>query len=305
MRYQLTLLLTCLVLLVQAQQRYSTVTYFETDSFSLELDLFLPETPSPVLKPLLIYVHGGGFSGGDRAGGHKLCAYLSEKGIAAATITYTLYMKDKSFSCDGILSEKIQAIRLAANQLWQATAFFEGQAEKYGIDPSKIFIAGSSAGAETVLHAAFWDRSVMQLYGDPLPGRFQYAGLIGGAGAIMDMNGIMPKTAIPAMLFHGTVDPLVPYGTAAHHYCDTDATGWLMLFGSHSIYERYRDIGADVELHSFCGGGHGFAGAYFYKDQERVADFINRVLDGAHFQNHLIFQKGDKDAPEGQVFCHD
>lgn len=305
MRHQLTLLLTCLVVLVQAQQRYATLTYFETDSFALQLDLFLPETPSPALKPLLIYVHGGGFSGGERAGGHKLCAYLSEKGIAAATITYTLYMKDKSFSCDGILSEKIQAIRLAANQLWQATAFLTAQADKYGIDPSKIFIAGSSAGAETVLHAAFWDRSVMQLYGDPLPRRFQYAGLIGGAGAIMDMNGITPKTAIPALLFHGTVDPLVPYGTAAHHFCDTDATGWLMLFGSHSIYERYSDIGADVELHSFCGGGHGFAGAYFYQKQERVADFINRVLNGAHFQNHLIFQKGDENAPDEQVFCRD
>lgn len=288
-----------------AQQRYTTLTYFETDSFSLELDLFLPETPSPALRPLLIYVHGGGFSGGDRAGGHKLCTALSEQGIAAATITYTLYMKDKSFSCDGVLSEKIKAIQFAANQLWQATAFFADRADEYGIDPSKIFIAGSSAGAETVLHAAFWDRSVMQLYGDPLAERFQYAGLIGGAGAMMDINAITRKTAVPAMLFHGSADPLVPYATAAHHYCDTDASGWLMLFGSHSVYERYNSLGADVELHSFCGGGHKFAGAYFYKDQERVYDFIQRVLSGAHFQNHLIFQKGDANAPAEQVFCQD
>ncbi|NRA49061.1 MAG: alpha/beta hydrolase fold domain-containing protein [Phaeodactylibacter sp.] len=214
-------------------------------------------------------------------------------------------MKDKSFSCDGILSEKIKAIRLAANQLWQATAFLSKEADEFGIDPSKIFIAGSSAGAETVLHAAFWDRSVMELYGDPLPKRFSYAGLIGGAGAIMDVNSITAKTAIPAMLFHGSADPVVPYATAAHHYCDTDATGWLMLFGSHSVYERYSDIGSDVELHSFCGGGHEFAGAYFHEKQEAVANFIQRVLDGAHFQNHLIFQKGNANAPEEQIFCQD
>ncbi|MBV6653821.1 MAG: alpha/beta hydrolase fold domain-containing protein, partial [Mameliella sp.] len=239
MRFLPILLCVSCFSFIQAQQRYTTITYFETDSIALELDLFLPETPSPNPRPLLIYVHGGGFSGGERGAGHPLCTYLSEQGIAAATITYTLHMKDKSFSCDGILSEKIKAIRLAANQLWQATAFLSKEADEFGIDPSKIFIAGSSAGAETVLHAAFWDRSVMELYGDPLPKRFSYAGLIGGAGAIMDVNSITAKTAIPAMLFHGSADPVVPYATAAHHYCDTDATGWLMLFGSHSVYERY------------------------------------------------------------------
>ena len=305
MRFLTILLCVSCFSFIQAQQRYTTITYFETDSIALELDLFLPETPSPNPRPLLSYVHGGGFSGGDRGAGHPLCTYLSEQGFAAATITYTLHMKDKSFSCDGILSEKIKAIRLAANQLWQATAFLSKEADEFGIDPSKIFIAGSSAGAETVLHAAFWDRSVMELYGDPLPKRFSYAGLIGGAGAIMDVNSITAKTAIPAMLFHGSADPVVPYATAAHHYCDTDATGWLMLFGSHSVYERYSDIGSDVELHSFCGGGHEFAGAYFHEKQEAVANFIQRVLDGAHFQNHLIFQKGNANAPEEQIFCQD
>lgn len=305
MKNLLAVLFVCCLTTIQAQERQTTLTYFETDSFSLELDLFLPETPSPALRPLLIYVHGGGFSGGDRKEGHKLCTYLSEQGIAAATITYTLYMKDKSFSCDGLLAEKVKAIRLAANQLWQATAFFTDRADEYGIDPSRIFIAGSSAGAETILHAAFWDRSVMELYGDPLPKNFRYAGLIGGAGAIMDVNRITAKSAIPAMLFHGSADPLVPYATAAHHYCETDASGWLMLFGSHTIYERYCDIGADVELHSFCGGGHKFAGTYFYREQRVIGEFIKRVLEGTNFQSHFIFQKGHKNAPEDQVFCRD
>lgn len=301
----LTVLLIGVLSMAYGQQRYTTMTYFETDSFSLELDLFLPETPSPALRPLLLFVHGGGFSGGKREGGHQLCTYLSEQGIAAATITYTLHMKDKSFSCDGILTEKVKAIRLAVNQLWQATAFFTERADEFGIDPSRIFIAGSSAGAETVLHAAFWDRSVMELYGDPMPRRFRYAGLIGGAGAMMDINSITPKTAIPAMLFHGSADPLVPYATAAHHYCQTDASGWLMLFGSHSVYEQYNDIGADVELHTFCGGGHEFAGAYFREEHHYILNFIRGVLAGQHFQNHRIFQKGDPEASKEQVFCRD
>lgn len=286
-----------------AQNSFETLTYWEQDSVSLQLDLFQPQTLTPALKPLVIYVHGGGFAKGDRAGGHGLCEYLSGQGMVAATISYTLYMKDKSFSCDGVLAEKIHAIRLAANQLWQATRFFLERADEYGVDPSQVFIAGSSAGAETLLHAAYWDRDVMGLYPGKLPKKFQYAGLIGGAGAIMDLNRITAETAIPALLFHGSADPVVPYATAAHHYCTPDAPGWLMLFGSHAIYEHYCRIGAPVALHSFCGGGHRFAGAYFYKDQEVVGHFIREVLDGAHFQNHQVFRKGHADTPDGQVFC--
>jgi len=49
-----------------------TLTYFTNDSISLELDLFIPDHPGDDLLPLLIYVHGGGFSAGDRFGGYKL-----------------------------------------------------------------------------------------------------------------------------------------------------------------------------------------------------------------------------------------
>ncbi|TXB64473.1 alpha/beta hydrolase [Phaeodactylibacter luteus] len=292
MKTALLLFFAAFSLCACAQHR--TLTYYENDSLSLQLDLFLPEkTTGAAPVPLLLFVHGGGFATGSRQFGHPLCSALATEGIAAASISYSLYMKDKSFSCDGVLTEKIHAIRLAVSQLWQATAYLLEHGPALGIDTSKVFIAGSSAGGETVLHAAFWDRSLMSLYPGRLPDGFQYRGLISGAGAIMDLNLIRPDNALPMMVFHGSNDPVVPYGTAAHHFCSTDAPGWLMLFGSRSIYEHAIALGLSVDLTTFCGDGHERAGAFFNSDPQPVLRFLQAVLAGDVFQHHRIEGKGE------------
>ncbi len=295
---------------------FQTFTYFENDSIQLELDLFLPvknswaEEMLPATgsdysavqpAPLVIYVHGGGFGRGNRGGGHKLAAYLSGNGIACASISYTLYMEDKSFSCDGILSEKIRAIQIAASQLWHATRYLMDRSSEFGIDTTRIFIAGSSAGAETVLHAAFWEREQMQLFQPVLSAGFRYAGVIAGAGAIMDLNLITRENMLPVMMFHGDEDPLVPYNIAAHHFCPPDSPGWLMLFGSRSIARHLEQLGGTCELITYEGGGHSYAGAHFYQDQGPVLNFIEEVLAerGPFVTYGLVKESPDDEQEEG------
>ncbi len=270
---------------------FQTFTYFSNDSISLDLDILLPDQTLEGGNPLVIYVHGGGFSQGDKGGGHKLAQYLTERGIACASISYTLYMEDKSFGCDGVLSEKVRAIQIAASQLWLASAYLNRYHDQFNIDTTKVFIAGSSAGAETVLHAGYWNREQMQLFEPALSPEFKYAGIISGAGAIMDLNLITGENMIPTMLFHGDADPLVPYGVAAHHFCPPDSPGWLMLFGSHAIAEHMQELGGTCQLTSFRGGDHSYAGAYFYQDQGPVADFIDRVLSGESFNFYQNIEK--------------
>lgn len=285
-------------------QKKTTLTYFQNDTLKLDLDLFLPEKTPDKKLPLLLYVHGGGFSGGERTSGHSLCMYLAKNGYAAATISYSLYMKGKNFSCDGVLPEKIKAIQLGANDLWLATTFFIDNANKYNIDVSNIFIAGSSAGGETALHTAYWEVKTMQLYGNSLPEKFKYAGMVSGAGAIMDLNLINKNNLIPMMFFHGNGDTTVPYGTAAHHYCKTNATGWLMLFGSYSIFNHAKQLNGSTSLFTYCGGGHEYSGILFEKEQNILLGFLNDVLDAKKFQDHTIIPTGkrnEKSAAYG--FC--
>ena len=298
----LTLFFFAFITLTNAQE-HKTITYFTNDSTKLELDLFLPKKQGKEKLPLLIHVHGGGFAGGERIWGHTIAKHAASQGYAAASISYTLYMKDKNFSCNGILSEKIKAIQIAVNQLWQATLFFNNNSEKYNIDTNKIFISGSSAGAETALHAAFWDRKIMTIYPETLPEDFQYAGVISGAGAIMDLNLITKKNLIPVQLFHGSCDTTVPYATAAHHFCPANSSGWLMLFGSLSIFEHIEKLNGSCHLTTYCGGGHEYSDELFAKNPQSVVDFMNRTLQNKKELTHIIVR--GKDCKTGTFdFCN-
>lgn len=296
-----------LLLLLSASlqaQKMQTLTYFKNDTLSLQLDLFTPEKPTNARLPLLLFVHGGGFSGGDRTSGHVLCRHLAKNGYAAATISYPLYVKNKKFSCDGSLVEKVRAFRHGTAALWAATGFFIDKAASYNIDPSQIFIAGCSAGAETVLHAAYWDKSKMDYYHTPLPDGFRYAGLISGAGAIMDLNLINKQNLIPMLFFHGNGDKTVPYGTAPHHYCEPGTPGWLMLFGSYPIHQKAIELDGTSALYTYCGGGHEYSGILFEKDVDILREFLDSVRAKKKTQTHVIMPTGKKnEVSAAYSFC--
>lgn len=299
----LLLLFSLTACLVAFSQNPRTLTYYKDDSTHLEMDVFQPEAPATEKLPLLIYVHGGGFASGERKAGYPVCGYLAKKGIVAATITYSLYMKGKKdgFGCEGSVSEKVKAMQYAANQLWQATAYFIEHSKELNIDTTKIFIAGSSAGAETVLHAQYWNYTNMNRYKKQLPKDFRYAGLIAGAGAIMDLNLIRQDNLVPMMMFHGSCDRLVPYETAAHHYCEPTAKGWLMFFGSYSIYRHVTEMGGRAKLYTFCGGGHEHSNTLFTDKLELVYTFLNQVLNKEKFQEHVAFPT-DKGCEHNQKY---
>jgi poly(3-hydroxybutyrate) depolymerase len=292
MKKQLLLLLALITCALAQAQEFKTVTYFANDTLKLEMDIFMPKTKSKEKLPLLVHVHGGGFAGGERKNDHAISRAAAAEGFVAANITYTLYMKGKNFSCEGILPEKIKAIQIAANQLQQAVIYFLKNQNTYNIDPKKVFISGSSAGAETVLHAAYWDTKMMSMYPDKLPSDFKYAGLISGSGAIMDLNFITPKNLVPMMFFHGSCDTTVPYGTASHHYCPASSSGWLMLFGSYSIYNHVLGLRGNAKLVTFCGGGREYSAELFTKDPQPVVDFMKGVLKGEKQQSHIIVATG-------------
>jgi hypothetical protein len=286
-------------------QDYQTIQYFTNDSLNLSLDLFLPKTSVKNKIPLFIYVHGGGFSEGSRTIGHPICSYLSQNGYAAASISYTLYMKGKNFGCNGILSEKIKTIQIAVNQLWQATQFFIKNQDKYHIDPNKIFIGGSSAGGTTVLHAAFWDYSEKNIYKTKLPETFKYAGVISGSGALLDINLIKNEKLVPVMLSHGTCDVLVPYAEGSHHSCPSNSTGWITMFGSYSIYNRIIELNGNASLTTFCGGSHSYHNKLYETDKPRVKDFMDKILGGGNIQEHIKIPTGNFcDKIQEYKFCN-
>ena len=104
------------------------------------------------------------------------------------------------------------------------------------------------------------------------------------------------------LLAHGNNDDTVPYAAGSHRSCPTNASGWLILFGSYAVYNQMNDLHKDIELITFCGGGHEFSGYLFHDGKQYVLDFVNDVLKGKKFQSHLIVPT-DKKGNGKYLFC--
>jgi acetyl esterase/lipase len=122
-----------------APQPDATETYASIDGHDLNVDVYLPETAEPV--PAVVYVHGGGWSGGSRSESAPWQQWLSDQGYAVFSIDY----------------------RLAPTPRWEdavgdvkcALGWVRANAAEYGVDAANVSIAGDSAGGHLSMMAAY------------------------------------------------------------------------------------------------------------------------------------------------------
>lgn len=106
------------------------------------LDLWT--APSNAPAPLVVFIHGGGFTGGDKAKVNpQAVARCREREAAFASINYR-FLPDAPVQ--DILRDAARAIQ-----------FLRCHAAEYGIDPARIACYGDSAGAGTSLWLATHD----------------------------------------------------------------------------------------------------------------------------------------------------
>tara|TARA_B100000902_G_scaffold393441_1_gene447682 strand:+ start:2190 stop:3329 length:1140 start_codon:yes stop_codon:yes gene_type:complete len=139
----------------------TTVNYSDvyTDN-AHEIDIYTPDEDTEINRPLIIFAHGGSFIGGDKNESDcvDFCNSFAKKGYVTASANYRLSTNQQDF----ILSEEEQyaTILKAVADIKSAIRYFRKDFtvnDTYGIDTSTIFIAGSSAGAVTMLHLAYID----------------------------------------------------------------------------------------------------------------------------------------------------
>ncbi len=225
----------------------------------------------------VLFMHGGAFTGGDPLNQYPMAEGLTKRGYHVFVMKYRLYLKGKDFGCGTATPEKLKAINWAVDDALDATEYLLAHAKDLDIDTAKIFIAGSSAGAEAILNLVFnpFKRKNDRKYS--LFERFRYAGALSFAGAVLDINTANKDTWIPTLLMHGTNDQLVPYATAAHRFCKATDAGWMMFFGSHSLYERAKKKGFPLRLYTFPGSGHEVSNYMFRRFQE-MDEFMQAVV---------------------------
>jgi len=107
----------------------------EKDNIRL-LDVAVPEGNG--IFPIIIYVHGGGWISGNKSSFTRICKSFAHEGYLTFNINYRLAPKYS-------YPAQIQDIASAIN-------WVEKNAEIYGGDKTKIFLAGDSSGAHLISH---------------------------------------------------------------------------------------------------------------------------------------------------------
>lgn len=234
--------------------------YVEGGHTRQKLDLYIPPKPA---GPLLVWIHGGGWRGGDKKNPPALAAL--EQGVTVASIEYRL-------SQHALFPAQIEDCKAAIRWL-------RAHAAEYGYDPKKIAVWGASAGghlaallavtgnmkdfdvganldqSSAVLCAIDWfgpadfeaydpklptpmvqrenPESVLALlFGGPISQKLELARRASPVTWVT-------KDAAPMLILQGTNDPLVP------------------LDQSQRLADRLKAAGADVTLDVIKDAGHG------------------------------------------------
>lgn len=224
----------------------------------LELDLYLPEGRSDL--GVVLMIHGGGWSGGDRFGFRAWCRGWALAGYACATIDYRL--------------APANPYPAAVEDVAAAVAWLREASADYGLDPLRILAMGYSAGGHLALMAGLDDDLL-------LAGAASMAGPTDLAMA-MQMNpsgmverflqGADPHEASPLSLVTATDPPVL----LLHGKEDSV----VAVEQAEALYHALDDVRGDATLIVYGSAGHDFP---FVEPTRQKASgdllvFLKRVL---------------------------
>jgi len=226
-----------------ADVQYSTALGFSGYQDTLRMNVWYPLDDDAIARPLAVWVHGGGFTGGNRKDMNATCERWARRGYVAVTVSYRLGFYgplplDPPFAYD--TAEVIRACYRAVQDCRTALKYLVINAARYKIDTSRVVIGGASAGAITALHAAFVDPSdvvpiAIDSIADVVRGldRFRrpslgslsgtsylntplpsFKAVLNIFGALTDLQLLNGHAFVPVYSYHQRADPVVPCARA-------------------------------------------------------------------------------------------
>lgn len=249
---------------------------------SLKLDIIQPKKKPEKPMPVLVFIHGGGWRGGNKNSGVRKLMPFARQGYFCATIDYRLSHEAK-------FPAQIEDCKCAIR-------FLRSKAKEYNLDADRIGVWGSSAGGHLVAllgtsggvkelegkggHEEFSSavQAVCDWYGPTdlvkivEGGSHARAGnpvelLLGGPVAENEEKAKLasPVTHVdkndpPFLIMHGDKDPLVP------------------LSQSKLLSEKLKVAGVKTELVVIEGAGHGGFKFNAPEINRKIADFFDKHL---------------------------
>jgi len=222
------------------------VTYAQSGETALRLHVFEPpEHKAGDGRPAIVFFFGGGWVGGSPSQFYPQAAHFARRGMVAISAEYRVKKRHGVTPFECVADGKA------------AMAYVAKNAEKLGVDRSRIVVSGGSAGGHvaacTVLvpskqagkggaTAAAPAVQAMVLFNpviDTGPKGFGHNRLKDRYKDLSPVELVRPKLP-PTILFYGTKDTTTP------------------LAGARLFQERMKQAGNRCELLTYEGYGHGF-----------------------------------------------
>lgn len=289
----------------------STVQYgsnldLNSNNVNLDMDIYQPQGDTATIRPLIIFAHGGSFSGGTKADADIVyfATEMAKKGYVCASINYRLAPSPFSLIAE---ETTVKVVLMAIQDGKAAIRYFRqdaATANVYKIDPDQIFIGGTSAGGILGMNAAYldstdtmspnwqtWSNAIGGLEGNSgNPGYCTIVqGTFGFAGGVADLNWINP-TDVPWYGCHAETDNTVKigYGQPLNGFTPVN------LYGSDSVNYRLNQLGIHAAYDRYTGGAHPpFNGSstIMANNKDSLAAFLYRILDCNPNNLKLAIQK--------------
>lgn len=214
------------------------------------LDVYRASQDSSRLRPLIIWIHGGGFKfGNKKSRGTPLWAKsFARRGYICASVNYRLSRDNTLFNFTALAHANFDAVE----DLRRAIAFLKSEWKQFGIDTNTVILAGNSAGAITALHAVYASlqeiatvagrNDSLQLSNAHNPDRIK--AIINYWGAIYD-TAWLRNASVPIVSAHGTSDRVVGYSKRS-----------TPVYGSYLIHLEAEKLKIPNSLKSYEGYGH-------------------------------------------------
>jgi acetyl esterase/lipase len=242
---------------------YSKAVNYKGENISLRFDAYQQRNGAGESnRPVAILVHGGGFSGGDKAytpaqGNFypDLATAFASHGYVAFSLNYRLWpdCPDDSFhiALDHTVSDVLKAVE-----------WIKRNYEQYKIDTTKIIICGDSAGGGIAVNTSYCHVGLfagcVDMWGGLRPYGIQNPPKVNRCPVNLETP--------PTCIIHGTYDSVVPCSVSQTLSAELTAAG---------VYN---------ELHLLEGEKH-----YPVKNADRLFEIIlrfsDKVLSGLSYEN--------------------
>ncbi|MAI71159.1 MAG: hypothetical protein CMM01_09630 [Rhodopirellula sp.] len=261
------------------------VVYEVIQGRKLPLDLYRPKSTNPTA--LVIWIHGGGWKSGSKAGGGPAVFQLLQRGYAVASVEYRL-------SGEAVFPAAVEDCKAAVS-------FLRLHAEKYNLDPKRFGVWGSSAGGHLVsLLGTTNDVDQFDTHPVTRKASSQVQAVCNwfGPSDFLRMNDFPSRinhdaADSPESLFLGAAIQTVPEKVQAANparYANSGDPPFLHLHGdkdqlvpfnqSEILHAALKSSGVETKLYKVVGGGHGFGGSKDSREEliEKSIQFFDSKL---------------------------